>query len=558
MVEALGAAAADPGPMLARLQAAGTALVTIDDDAYPWRLRAIAEPPPVLFVRGDPGSLSASGSVAIVGTRRPTEAGRRTAARIADAVARLGAVVVSGLALGIDGAAHAAVVSAERPTIAVLGSGHDRLFPKAHRRLATAVVDTGGAIVSELPPDAGPTKGTFPRRNRLISGLAEATVVVEAARGSGALITARWALEQGRGCFVVPGSIDAPASAGCLAFLREFAGEARIVAGVAELIDDLGLVQGDLPGDGRPAGQPASLEAIVATLGQSEAAVAGALVDGGTTIDALVARTGLPVSTLLEHVDDARDSRPCHVRLRPLSTDRSARSRSASFALSVDRVLGLTVIFEAAPPRSDSRTMPLTPGDEPGDCLLRKFAVAALALPVLALVYGPVLARRMLAGRVGHRDRHPGDQWNRSRRTRGAGRHPGSSAGDGRPGRASHAGREHRAAPWPARARPHVVQLGDGAGQRRRCPHGRSADGRRSELGFRRPVADGRAEDRLEGRHLLHGDDCPHGDRRDGSEAGCPGPGDLHDARRARRPDRTVDDGGQGSGPELDDVHGRL
>ncbi len=299
MVEALGAAAADPGPMLARLQAAGTALVTIDDDAYPWRLRAIAEPPPVLFVRGDPGSLSASGSVAIVGTRRPTEAGRRTAARIADAVARLGAVVVSGLALGIDGAAHAAVVSAERPTIAVLGSGHDRLFPKAHRRLATAVVDTGGAIVSELPPDAGPTKGTFPRRNRLISGLAEATVVVEAARGSGALITARWALEQGRGCFVVPGSIDAPASAGCLAFLREFAGEARIVAGVAELIDDLGLVQGDLPGDGRPAGQPASLEAIVATLGQSEAAVAGALVDGGTTIDALVARTGLPVSTLL-------------------------------------------------------------------------------------------------------------------------------------------------------------------------------------------------------------------------------------------------------------------
>ena len=206
--------------------------MTIDDEAYPARLRAIAEPPPVLFVRGAPASLSTTRAVAVVGTRRPTEAGRRIAARIADAVARLGAVVVSGLAIGIDGAAHAAVVSAGLPTVAVLGSGHDRLFPKAHRRLAAAIVDAAGAIVSELPPDAGPTKGTFPRRNRLISGLAEATVVVEAAEGSGALITARWALEQGRGCFVVPGSIDAPKSAGCLAFLREFAGEARIVAGV--------------------------------------------------------------------------------------------------------------------------------------------------------------------------------------------------------------------------------------------------------------------------------------------------------------------------------------
>jgi DNA processing protein len=238
-------------------------------------------------------------AVGIVGTRRPTEAGRRVAARIADAVARLGAVVVSGLAIGIDGAAHAAVVSAGLPTVAVLGSGHDRLFPKAHRRLAAAIVETAGAIVSELPPDAGPTKGTFPRRNRLISGLAEATVVVEAAEGSGALITARWALEQGRGCFVVPGSIDAPKSAGCLAFLREFAGEARIVAGVPELMDDLELVEADLQADGRTRPGAPSHDAIMAILGRSEAAVAGALADGATTIDELADRSGLPVSSVL-------------------------------------------------------------------------------------------------------------------------------------------------------------------------------------------------------------------------------------------------------------------
>jgi DNA processing protein len=273
--------------------------VTIDDEAYPARLRAIAEPPPVLFVRGNATSLNAPRAIAIVGTRHPTEPGRRVAARIADAIARLGAVIVSGLAIGIDGAAHAAVVSAALPTVAVLGSGHDRLFPKAHRRLAAAVVETGGAIVSELPPDAGPTKGTFPRRNRLISGLAEATVVVEAAQGSGALITARWALEQGRGCFVVPGSIDAPASAGCLAFLREFSGEARIVAGVAELIDDLELVEADESADGRSRPGVASREAIMAILGRSEAAVAAALADGATTVDELADRTNLAVSTVL-------------------------------------------------------------------------------------------------------------------------------------------------------------------------------------------------------------------------------------------------------------------
>lgn len=298
VVAALGSTAGEAEAILARLTADGLAFLIVDEPAYPARLRRLEEPPPVLFIRGDIPALSASRSVAVVGTRRPTEAGRRIAARIGDALARVGAVVVSGLAVGVDGAAHAAAVAAGLPTVAVLGSGHRRLFPKAHVRLSEAIVESGGAIVSELPPDASPTQGTFPRRNRLISGLADATVVVEAAAGSGALITAGWALEQGRACFLVPGSIDAPTSAGCLAFLREYPGEARIVAGVPELLEDLELV-GPAPGDGRSGARAVSREALLAVLGRSEGQVAGALADGATTVDQLADRTGLAVSSVL-------------------------------------------------------------------------------------------------------------------------------------------------------------------------------------------------------------------------------------------------------------------
>ena len=305
----------------------------------------------MLFVRGAPAALAAPHAVAVVGTRRPTEPGRRVAARIADALARTGAVVVSGLAVGIDGAAHAAVVAAGRPTVAVLGSGHDRLFPRAHVRLASAIVESGGAVVSELPPDASPTKGTFPRRNRLISGLADATVVVEAAARSGALITARWALEQGRGCFLVPGSIDAPTSAGCLAFLRAFAGEARIVAGIAELVDDLGLLDSTGPEADSASKAPAagpSREAILAVLGGAEARVAAALADGATTADELAERTDLPIAavlgtlTLLEMRELVNSA---YGRYRPAG---ALAAVAPMFALGRDPVLGLPTIDEAA------------------------------------------------------------------------------------------------------------------------------------------------------------------------------------------------------------------
>ncbi len=298
--------------ILARIAAAGVDTVILSDPDYPPRLRATAIPPHVLFVRGDRASLASDRAMAVVGTRRPTTAGRLTAARIARALVRAGASVVSGLAVGVDGAAHEATLTAGGLTVAVIGSGHARLYPARHGRLADAIVDAGGAVVSELAPDVGATQGTFPRRNRLISGLAEATIVVEAPARSGALTTAAWALEQGRGCFLVPGGLDAPMSAGCLAFLREAGAEARIVAGIPELLDDLGLPGTAAPRADATSGRVtraaraerwrssgASVLGALAVLDPTPRLIAEALIAGAATVDELVAASGLPVATVL-------------------------------------------------------------------------------------------------------------------------------------------------------------------------------------------------------------------------------------------------------------------
>lgn len=292
---AIAEVARDPEAVLAAVAAADLEVLVIDDPAYPARLRAIELPPPVLFVRGSLAALGAERSIAVVGTRRPTDAGRRWAAALAGALARSGATVVSGLAVGIDGAAHAATVAEGGSTVAVLGGGHGRLYPRSHERLVEEIVASGGAVVSELPPGTAPTRWQFPRRNRIISGLAEATVVVEAAPGSGALVTAAWALEQGRECFLVPGPLGAQASAGCLAFLREHHGLARIVAGLPELLDDLGLGR---PTPSRRPGPP-SREALLASLGSAERLVATVLAEGALTADGIVAATGLPIGAVL-------------------------------------------------------------------------------------------------------------------------------------------------------------------------------------------------------------------------------------------------------------------
>jgi DNA processing protein len=170
-------------------------------------------------------------------------------------------------------------------------------------------VATGGALVSERFPDQHPSKGTFPQRNRVISGLADATIVVEAGARSGALITAAWALEQGRGCFLVPGAIDAPMSAGCLAFLRECAGVAQIVTGIPQLLEDLGVAvplrrsasraraTTSPPPTSRPL--PASPDALLSGLPASTRMVAEEVLAGHSTPDELVALTGLPIGAVL-------------------------------------------------------------------------------------------------------------------------------------------------------------------------------------------------------------------------------------------------------------------
>jgi DNA processing protein len=279
--------------IVGRLRALDVRIVTVEEPAYPARLAAIAMPPHVLYRRGPLATMSRPRAVAVVGTRRATGVGRSTAGRIATALAAADATVVSGLAFGIDGAAHEATVRAGGTTVAVIGGGHAALSPTAHMRLADAIIAAGGAVVSELGPDVEPSKGTFPRRNRIISGLTDATVVVEAPARSGALITASWALEQGRACFLVPGAIDSRASAGCLAFLREFADVTHIVAGVPQLIADLGYT--------RPATTDSDALAAATTqdLGLTEAVVARGLVDGHATVDELVATTDLPVATVL-------------------------------------------------------------------------------------------------------------------------------------------------------------------------------------------------------------------------------------------------------------------
>jgi len=279
---------------LERIRVLGLRIVTLDDATFPLRLASIDMPPHVLYVLGDPAALDRPAAVAVVGTRRATDHGRAVASRLAANLAAVGACVVSGLAVGIDGAAHAAALNAGGTTVAVIGSGHATLHPQAHRKLADKIVASGGAMVSELGPDVEPTKGTFPRRNRIISGLADATVVVEAPARSGALITASWALEQGRDCYLVPGAIDAPASAGCLGFLREFRYATRIVAGIPQLIDDLGLAD-----HLAEPGVSTKAAATLADVGEAAGRLGRELVLGHHTVDELVAVTGWPVASVL-------------------------------------------------------------------------------------------------------------------------------------------------------------------------------------------------------------------------------------------------------------------
>ncbi len=287
---AITAAAKDPLQPQRRMSALGGWSVTPLDAEYPARLFDLEQPPPVLFGLGRLEALARSRMIAVVGTRRPTPMARDLSSRIGARLAAAGATVVSGLAVGIDGAAHRAAVESRGETVAVVGSGLDQPGPAAHRSLAKAI-EAAGAVVGELAPGTRGTRGTFPRRNRIISALATATVVVEAPAGSGALITARHALEQGRDVLVAPGRPLDRRIAGSLALLRE--SPALPLVGLDEMIVDLGL---DVATEGTATAAVAtslSAAAAMSMLGEQERIVARALSGGPCTIDELCRVCGL-------------------------------------------------------------------------------------------------------------------------------------------------------------------------------------------------------------------------------------------------------------------------
>jgi DNA processing protein len=266
------------------------ALIT-DDPDYPALLREIPEPPPVLFALGNLALLGRP-AVAIVGSRDHSDYGGEVARALAWGAASAGLVVVSGMARGLDAVAHTAALDSGGTTIGVLGNGLGVIYPTANRALYERVA-ASGLLLTEFPPGERPTAGSFPRRNRLISGLARVTVVVEAAEGSGALITAGTALDQGRDVMVVPGNITSPSSVGANRLIRD---------GAEPLLSSDDLLQ-HYPEAVRPpegfADPPRAPKALPEGLGAGERAIAELLGTEPVVLDDLVGRSGRPPQELL-------------------------------------------------------------------------------------------------------------------------------------------------------------------------------------------------------------------------------------------------------------------
>jgi DNA processing protein len=205
---------------LAWLERQGQHLLMWDQPDYPALLAQISDAPPLLFVAGDPQILEKP-QLAMVGSRRASRPGMDTAAAFSRSLAGAGFVITSGLALGIDAAAHQAALDVGGRTVGVLGTGLENFYPQRNRRLADAMISSGSAVLSEFPLDAAPSASNFPRRNRIISGLSLGVLVVEASVASGSLITARLAAEQGREVYAIPGSIHHPGARGCHQLIRD-------------------------------------------------------------------------------------------------------------------------------------------------------------------------------------------------------------------------------------------------------------------------------------------------------------------------------------------------
>jgi DNA processing protein len=270
---------------LDRAAGAGIDIIPWSDPDYPVALAAIVDPPPVLWVRGSRATLDRP-AVAIVGSRAGSPYALAVAERLAADLAARDVTIVSGLARGVDSAAHRGALAAPGCTVAVLGSGADVVYPREHRALALEIV-LAGALLSELAPGTPPQPLFFPRRNRIISGLVRAVVVVEAGDKSGALITARCALEQGRDVLAVPGNVLNGRNRGGHALLRD---GAKNVETADDILEELGMAAG---GRGR-SGLPGAADPVLACLPAGESC----------DLDAIAERTGLPPARLLPRLFD--------------------------------------------------------------------------------------------------------------------------------------------------------------------------------------------------------------------------------------------------------------
>jgi len=271
----------------------GIDVLTDSDADYPRPLRQIHDPPGVLFRRGQAHAQDEL-AVAVVGTRHATRYGIAQAERLAASLARTGFTVVSGLARGIDAAAHRGALAAGGRTIAVLASGLLEIYPPEHEKLADEVA-ASGYLLSEAPPRMVPLSGAFPQRNRVISGLSLGTIVVEAPERSGALITARHAYEQGREVFAVPGPIDSRMSRGCHALIKD---GAKLVETIDDVLAELGpLAETIERDDGTTLQRPAELK-----LNEIEQQVLGAIDSSPVSVDSLAAATRLPIHRVLSTI----------------------------------------------------------------------------------------------------------------------------------------------------------------------------------------------------------------------------------------------------------------
>jgi len=270
------------------LAGGGRRLVGYGAPEYPQLLAAIEDAPLVLFIEGDPGVLGLP-QLAMVGARNPTAIGRDTAAQFAEHLARAGLAITSGLALGIDAASHRGALAGGGRTIAVQGCGPDRIYPGEHVALAREIA-SHGALVTEFPTGVPPLPEHFPRRNRIISGLAVGTLVVEAALASGSLITARLAAEQGREVFAIPGSIHSPLSRGCHRLIRQ---GAKLVENAEDIFTELGALLAGLRLEGVRPETPDGQAETGRALDKEYEILLDALGFGPASVDALVSRTGM-------------------------------------------------------------------------------------------------------------------------------------------------------------------------------------------------------------------------------------------------------------------------